>query len=178
MPYSDLLVEGDVRLRPWADGDVGALVALGDDREIWLNLRDRFPHPFTTPAAQLWIADQDPLGAAPWSFAVEWKGQLVGGVRLTRRVDAHHMCADLSFWLGRAHWGQGIAHGAVKAATAWAFGGLGLERVQAFVFDWNPAAAKVLEDCGYQLEGRLRSYVRKGDRLGDALLFARLRADR
>jgi RimJ/RimL family protein N-acetyltransferase len=177
MPYGDLLVEGDVRLRPWTDADVPALVRLGDDLEIWLNLRDRFPHPFTTPAAQLWVADQAALGAPPWSFAVEHKGELVGGVRLTRRVDAHHMCADLTFWLGRPHWGQGIAHGAVKAATAWAFGGLGLERVQAFVFDWNPAAAKVLEDVGFQLEGRLRSYVRKGDRLGDALLYARLRSD-
>jgi RimJ/RimL family protein N-acetyltransferase len=177
MPYGDLLVEGDVRLRPWTDEDVPALVRLGDDHDIWLNLRDRFPHPFTTPAAQLWVADQAALGGPPWSFAVESKGELVGGVRLTRRVDAHHMCADLTFWLGRPHWGQGIALGAVKAGTAWAFGGLGLARVQAFVFDWNPAAAKVLEGAGYKLEGRLRNYVHKGDRLGDALLYARLRGE-
>lgn len=173
----DLLADGEVRLRPWTDADVNALVRLGDDWEIWLNLRDRFPHPFTTPAAQLWLADQMALGTPPWSFAIEWRGQLVGGVRLKRREDAHHMCADLTFWLGREHWGQGIALGAVRAATAYAFGGLGLERVQAFVFDWNPVAARVLESAGYLLEGRLRSYVKKDDRLGDALLYARLRGD-
>jgi ribosomal-protein-alanine N-acetyltransferase len=63
----------------------------------------------------------------------------------------------------------------VEAATAHAFDALGLERVQAFVFDWNPASARVLENAGYKLEGRLRHYVLKDGRYGDALLYARLR---
>ncbi len=171
------LVEGDVRLRPWTMGDVERLVQVGDDHDIWLNLRDRFPHPFTTPAAQLWLADQVAEIDPPMSFAIEWRGDLVGGVRLKRREDAHHVCADLTFWLGREYWGQGIALGAVRAATAHAFEGLGLERVQAFVYDWNPTAARVLEHAGFKLEGRLRNYVKKDDRLGDALLYARLRGE-
>lgn len=177
MTYArELLQEGDVRLRTWTDADVATLVKIGDDHEIWLNLRDRFPHPFTTPAAQLWVADQV-VDSPPTSFAIEAGGQVVGGVKLTRRTDAHHMCADLTFWIGRQFWGKGFAHGAVKAGTAYGFGRLGLERVQAFVFDWNPAGAKVLEDAGFKLEGRLRHYVKKDDRLGDALLYARLRGD-
>jgi RimJ/RimL family protein N-acetyltransferase len=171
------LVEGDFRLRPWTMADVEALVRVGDDHDIWLNLRDRFPHPFTTPAAQLWLTDQAAESDPPMSFAGEWRGQLVGGVRLKRREDAHAVCADLTFWLGREFWGQGIALAAVRLVTSYAFEGLGLERVQAFVYDWNPTAARVLESAGFQLEGRLRNYVKKDDRLGDALLYARLRGD-
>jgi RimJ/RimL family protein N-acetyltransferase len=172
------LADGEVRLRPWGMGDVEALVRVGDDHDIWLNLRDRFPHPFTTPAAQLWLADQAPTKSdPPMSFAIEWRGGLVGGARLKRREDAHQICADLTFWLGREYWGQGIALSAVRAATDYAFDELGLERVQAFVYDWNPTAAHVLESGGFKLEGRLRSYVKKDDRLGDALLYARLRGE-
>jgi RimJ/RimL family protein N-acetyltransferase len=171
------MTEGDVRLRPWEWTDADALVRVGDDRDIWLNLRERFPHPFTIPTAHLWLADQAAGSGPPMSFAILRKEELAGGIRLTRRTDAHFMCADLTFWTGRAFWGQGIARAAVKIATAYAIAGLGLDRVQGFVFDWNPAGAKVLEWNGFQLEGRLRHYVQKDDRLGDALLYARLKDD-
>jgi len=178
MPHkSQVLSEGDVRLRPWEWTDDVALVRVGDDRDIWLNLRERFPHPFTIPAAHLWLADQAAGSGPPMSFAILRHDELAGGIRLTRRTDAHFMCADLTFWIGREFWGHGIARVAVKLATAYAFEGLGLERVQGFVFDWNPAGAKVLESNGFALEGRLRHYVQKDDRLGDALLYARLRGD-
>lgn len=169
--------EGNVRLRPWEWTDAEALVRVGDDRDIWLNLRERFPHPFTIPTAHLWLADQAAGSGPPTSFAILHEETLAGGIRLTRRTDAHFMCADLTFWIGREFWGQGIARAAVKVATEYAISGLGLDRVQGFVFDWNPAGAKVLESNGYLLEGRLRHYVQKDDRLGDALLYARLRDD-
>ncbi len=167
----------EIALRPWAAQDAEALVQLGNDREIWLNLRDRFPHPFTIPAADLWLAEHIIASAQKRSFAVTYRGQLAGGVPLRRRKDAHHICADLTFWVGRPMWGRGIATGAVRAATAYAFDNLGLERVQAFVFDWNPASARVLENAAYTLEGRLRHYVLKDGRYGDALLYARLRSE-
>jgi RimJ/RimL family protein N-acetyltransferase len=172
-----LLAEGEVRLRPWEWTDDKALVRLGDDRDIWLNLRERFPNPFTIPAAHLWLADQAAGSGPPMSFAILRRDELAGGVRLTRRTDAHFMCADLSFWIGRPFWGQGLARTAVRLATDYGFDGLGLERVQGFVFDWNTAGAKVLEANGFVHEGRLRHYVQKDGRLGDAILYARLRGD-
>ena len=35
------------RLRPWRSNDVDGLVAHANDRDVWINLRDRFPHPYT-----------------------------------------------------------------------------------------------------------------------------------
>jgi RimJ/RimL family protein N-acetyltransferase len=43
------------------------------------------------------------------------------------------------------------------------------------VFEWNPASVRVLEKAGYQLEGRLRNYIVKDGRIGDALMYAKLR---
>ena len=167
----------EVVLRPWTAEDANALVELGNDRDIWLNLRDRFPHPFTMPAADLWLADLAAEPAPATSFAVLWRGELAGGLQLKRREDVHHICADLMFWVGRPFSGRGIASAAVRAAAGYAFDRLGLERVQAFVFDWNPASARVLENTGFTLEGRLRHYVLKDGRYGDALVYARLKSE-
>ncbi len=73
-------------------------------------------------------------------------------------------------------WGRGLATTAVRRMTAYAFEQFGLERLQATVFEGNPASARVLEKCGYLLEGRLRRNVIKDGRILDSLLYARLRS--
>ena len=169
------LAPADVTLRPWSAEDAEAFLRLAGDREIWLNLRERFPHPLTLPAAELWLADHIDARPPAMAFAVLAAGELAGGVNLRRREEPHAICADLTFWVGRPFWGRGIATGAVRAATAYAFDTLGLERVQAFVYDWNAASSRVLEHAGFVFEGRLRRYVLKDGRSADALLYAKLR---
>ena len=34
-------------IRSWANDDLASLVKYADNRKIWQNLRDRFPHPYT-----------------------------------------------------------------------------------------------------------------------------------
>jgi hypothetical protein len=43
-------------LRPWRRGDEPSLVRHANNREVWLNLRDRFPHSYTVKDAGEWIA--------------------------------------------------------------------------------------------------------------------------
>jgi RimJ/RimL family protein N-acetyltransferase len=171
------LATSAVALRPWARTDAQAFLALAADREIWLNLRERFPHPLTLPAAELWLADHIEAKPPTTAFAVLAGGEVAGGLNLRRREEPHAICADLTFWVGRPFWGRGIATAAVHAATAYAFDTLGLERVQAFVYDWNAASSHVLERAGFAFEGRLRRYVLKDGRSADALLYARLRTE-
>ena len=169
---------GQVSLRPWARSDAEAFLRLASDREIWLNLRERFPHPLTLPAAELWLArTTSRRSPRPWRSPAPPGGEVAGGLNLRRREEPHAICATSTFWVGRPFWGRGIATGAVRAATAYAFDTLGLERVQAFVYDWNAASSHVLEHAGFTFEGRLRRYVLKDGRSGDALLYARLRTE-
>jgi len=42
-------------LRPWRRGDEPSLVRYANNRNIWRNLRDRFPHPYTAADADAWI---------------------------------------------------------------------------------------------------------------------------
>ena len=45
-----------ITLRRWRDGDLDSLLRYANNRAIWLNLRDRFPHPYTRGDAEGWIA--------------------------------------------------------------------------------------------------------------------------
>ena len=57
-----------------------------------------------------------------------------------------------------------------------AFEQFDLTRLEAGVFSWNPASARVLEKCGYTLEGRARAALIKDGRVGDRLLYGLIRA--
>lgn len=161
-------------VRPWGKRDVESIVRHADDRRVWINLRDLFPHPYTESDARDWIAragGQDP----PRHFAIVVDGEAAGGIGFDPMSDVHRRTAEIGYWLGRAHWGRGIATEALAAVAEYAFEAFDLVRLEAQVYEWNPASARVLEKCGFELEGRMRRRVTKDGRTVDALLYALVR---
>lgn len=165
----------DVVLRPWTPDDAPALAAIADDRGIWINVRDRFPSPYTLEDARTWIAyasgEADPMSHP----AIEVGGGVAGGTGLEPLADVNRLTAEIGYFLGRAFWGRGIATATVRALAAYAFEVRGFERVEAPIFAWNPASGRVLEKAGFVLEGRFRRRMIKDGRIGDELLYARVR---
>ncbi|MDX1661758.1 MAG: GNAT family N-acetyltransferase [Gemmatimonadota bacterium] len=161
-------------LRPWRDEDLDALVRHADDRRVSINLRDRFPWPYTDADAREWIEtakSQDP----PRALAIVVDGEAGGGIGVHPMSDVHRHTAEVGYWLGRVHWGRGIATEALGAVVEYAFSTFDLIRLEAQVYEWNPASARVLEKCGFTREGRMRKRVTKEDRTGDAFLYALVR---
>lgn len=161
-------------IRDWRKRDLDSLVRHANDREVWRNLRDRFPHPYTEEHGRRWIewvAELDPCT----QFAIEVDGEAAGGIGLERLADVYRVTAELGYWLGRPVWGRGIMTEAVAAFTAWAFDRFDFQRIQAGVFASNPASARVLEKAGFQLEGVMRQCVIKDGEVLDHLLYAKLR---
>jgi RimJ/RimL family protein N-acetyltransferase len=141
-----------------------------DDRDVWLGLRDTFPHPYTMADARSWVlaATTALRGRA---YAIEVGGFAVGGIGLRGDGDVNRFSAEIGFWLGREYWGRGIATEAVEAMTRVAVEQRGYRRVYAVVFDGNPASARVLEKVGYALEGRLHAHAFKAGRFVDELVY-------
>jgi len=164
-----------VLLRPWRRGDEPALVRHADNRKIWRNLRDRFPHPYTARDAEDWIRTAEGQGEPTLSFAIVLDGEPVGAVGLERFADVERRVAEIGYWLSEAHWGKGLVTEAVIAASAYAFATLDIDRLHAGVFEWNPASCRVLEKAGYRFEARLRKSVFKDGRTIDRLLYVRFR---
>lgn len=161
-------------LRPYRPADAASLARHADNRKVWLNLRDQFPHPYTVADAEAYIGLV--AGEAPVTrFAIDVGGEAVGGVGLLLGRDIERRSAEIGYWLGEAHWGRGVATAAVRAATAYAFGELDLLRVFAVPFAHNAASARVLERAGYQREGTMRRSAVKDGRVLDQHLYAALR---
>lgn len=161
-------------LRPLRPDDAASLAHHADNREIWLNLRDLFPHPYTVADAEAYIA-RVTAQAPVTRFAIDVGGAAVGSVSLKVGSDIERRSAEIGYWLGEAYWGRGIVSAAVGAVTAYAFRELDLLRVFAVPFVRNPASARVLERAGYQREGTMRRSAIKDGVVLDQHLYAAVR---
>ena len=165
---------GDWQIRSWRTDDEASLAKYANNREVSINLRDTFPYPYTRKDAREWI--NIALSQAPeTNFALASPVEAVGGIGLRLGEDIFLRTAEIGYWLGGPFWGKGIATMAVVKMTDFAFSHFGLDRIQAEVFEWNPASARVLVKAGYSLEGRLRKRVTKAGRTIDCFLYAKIR---
>jgi [ribosomal protein S5]-alanine N-acetyltransferase len=69
--------------------------------------------------------------------------------------------ADVGYWLGKAHWGQGIMNEALNAVLDLGFGTLDYGKVEAEVFAHNARGRRLVERVGFQQEGLIRRSLRK-----------------
>ena len=147
-----------------------SLVRHADDRDVWLTLRDRFPHPYTIDAGRAWLAAasaEDP----PTALAIDVNGAAVGGIGIVPGADVNRHTAELGYWLGRGWWNRGIATAAVRHFVPWVAETFGMGRIFAQVFETNPASMRVLEKCGFHREGVLRAHARKDGRYLDEVVY-------
>ena len=170
-PYADVRIEGEgFLLRAWRQDDLRSLLRHADDPQVPRGLSDRFPHPYTRADGEAFLAGRVVDLAHP-VFAIEIEGEACGGIAVRPHGGEKAHGAELGYWLGRAHWGQGHMTRVVAADLAWAVPALALRRVEANVLDTNPASARVLEKNGFVEEGCRRSAIRKPDGLHDLRLF-------
>ncbi len=161
-------------LREFRRGDEPSLVRHANNRNIWINVRDAFPSPYTPADAKAWIrlAAGDALDQV---FAIDVDGFAVGAIGLKPGDDVHRLSAEIGYWLGEEFWNRGIVTEAVNAVTAHAFESLEMIRVHAEVFAWNTASMRVLEKAGFRREGVLVKSAIKDRKVVDQIVFAKVR---
>lgn len=160
-------------LRRWADGDQAALQRLADNRRVWRNMADSFPHPYTAADADGWIVAAN-LPRASVHRAVVVGGELAGGVGAIAGSAERRASADFGYWIGAPFWGRGIASAAATALADHLLAQRLFARLEARVYAWNPASARVLEKAGFTREALLRDSITKDGCLIDSWLYARI----
>ena len=162
-------------IRPWRDGDQLSLIRHADNRNVWLNVRDNFPHPYTLADADRWIHHAT-NALKDLVFAIEVEGEAAGGIGLVAKEDVYRLSLEIGYWLGEQHWGKGIMTECVGAITQYAFTTFEITRLYADVFEWNTASMRVLEKNGYVKEGRMQQAIIKDGKVGDVVLYATVRS--
>jgi [ribosomal protein S5]-alanine N-acetyltransferase len=158
-------------VRSWRTSDVESLVRYADNRRIWRNLRDAFPHPYTRHDARAFIRtvrERTP----ETTFAIAVQDEAVGSVGFVLRPDVERVSAEIGYWIAEPFWGRGIASEALVAVTTYAIETHHLTRIYALPFAWNAASCRVLEKAGYVLEARLRRSAIKDGQVTDQMQYA------
>jgi [ribosomal protein S5]-alanine N-acetyltransferase len=158
-------------LRALTLSDASAIARHANDREVWLNLRDVFPHPYSTADAESYInyASSRPIQT---SFGIVVEDEAIGNVSLKPGEDIERVSAEIGYFIGRAFWNRGIMTEVVRAVTRYGFESLNLHRIFAVPFAHNEASSRVLEKAGYVREGYMRRSAIKDGRVLDQLLYA------
>ncbi|RLU84038.1 GNAT family N-acetyltransferase [Streptomyces griseocarneus] len=170
-------------LRPWADGDLDAVLRGIADPEFRRWNAITVPTPDEDGARAFLerrVAERERGATA--SFAVtapaEGPGTVVGSVALSA-IDNLHRSARVSYWVLPEYRGRGYAARALEALTRWAFHGEPrLHRLELGHALGNDASCRVAERCSYGLEGTLRGAMPGSDGgMWDIHLHARLAMD-
>lgn len=158
-------------VRSWETGDVPSLVRHANNRKIWLNLRDRFPHPYTERDGRNFIHTARRMTPETF-FAIAVDRAAVGGIGFVLYPDVERVSAEVGYWVGEAFWGRGVVTEALVAITRYAIETHQLTRLFAVPFAYNTASCRVLEKAGYTLEARLRRSAIKDGQIVDQFLYA------
>ena len=102
---------------------------------------------------------------------------LIGGVTLSNVRRGVAQSASLGYWAGARYSRQGYMTEALAAVLGFAFGPLGLHRVEAACLPDNAASRALLIRSGFREEGYAREYLRINGRWQDHVLFGLPRGD-
>jgi RimJ/RimL family protein N-acetyltransferase len=158
-------------VRSWQTSDADSIAFHANNRRIWLNLRDAFPHPYTRHNARDFIRacrQREP----ETTFAIAVNGAAIGSIGFVMHTDVERVSAEIGYWLAEPFWRRGIMTDALKGVTQYAIATHGLTRIYALPFAWNTGSCRVLEKAGYVLEARLRCSAIKDGQLTDQLQYA------
>ena len=141
-------------LRPFAMSDVDELWPYVSDPELpkmmsWSAHTERAE---TVGFLERRIAALAAGSAVTWAIVRD--GRLIGNISLDGimwgfrawRMDR----AELGYWVGRPHWGQGVMSEAALAATQWGFETLGLHKITIGCVEGNHASQRIIEKLGYR----------------------------
>lgn len=162
-------------LRPWHHDDAPVLVDAHRDPDIQ---RWHFRRFDDLDEAVRWIEATRTTWQAETSatWAVADSGRIVGRAKLTFH-DLGDGLAEVSYWVVPRARRRGVASRSVAALAEWAFGDLGLHRLELDHSVLNPASCRVALRAGFEPEGVSRSALRHLDGWHDMHRHARINPD-
>jgi [ribosomal protein S5]-alanine N-acetyltransferase len=150
-------------VRPWSLEDVDAIWPIVSDPAFprlmsWTAHTDRRETCEMIERATLGLATNEEL-----RWAIEHGGRAIGSISL------HEICwqqralrldrAELGYWLGPAHWGQGLMTEAVHAVIRFGFETMRLHKIAVQCMAENAASRRVIEKAGFRWVGRAEDDV-------------------
>jgi len=165
-------------LRRLQHGDEAFVFQHFSDPEVTRYLLDEDPLTRREEAEEIIQLYADPAGKTHnrWGIVLKADDKLIGTCGF-HRWDKRHRRAEVGYDLARAYWGQGIMAEALRSALSYAFGTMGLNRVDALVYADNVRSVRLAQKLGFQSEGTLREYFWFKGEFYDHVILSLLKSD-
>lgn len=159
-------------LRDFNHTDIPLLLRYLNNNEVTQYVTASIPQLYTNDDALWWINEGS---QSKYIKAIEHCGVLVGCISATIGNFEYNRSAELGYWIGQEHWGQGIATAAVEEFSHFMFNETELVRLFVSVVSENLASIKVLEKNGFTHEGLLKKASFKNGKFYDECLLSKVK---
>ncbi len=134
-------------LRPPISSDADQIALLAANYAV-SSMVGRMPYPYTRSDADDFIlyTEKERTTGRSFVFALV-DHDLIGMMGLD---DITHDSAELGYWVGEPHWGQGFASEAAQCVVNFGFTELNLQMIRAAHFLENGRSRRVLEKLGFK----------------------------
>ncbi|MFP4568287.1 MAG: GNAT family N-acetyltransferase [Candidatus Woesearchaeota archaeon] len=149
-------------MRPLEEGDAFELSNIANNKKIWENLTDAFPHPYTLDKAKDWITFNKQKSVPENFFVLDDIGA-VGMVGFSIKEDYF----EIGYWLAEHVWGRGYATELVFALSKYLFDNYEISKILAKVYVHNLASCRVLEKCGFVKQDKTSKTMKAGKELDE-----------
>ena len=175
MPALPQLTDARILLRPHRPEDCEALHSAVTEsiREVspWLQwCHAGYSHEeaesFIKLAGEAWAQQTD----YPFAIVAADDGAFLGGVGINHIVKANRL-ANVGYWVRTSRTRQGIASAALRLVAHYAFGPLGLTRLEIVCLPTNTFSRRVAEKTGARFEAVARNRIVMHGIARDAVLY-------
>ncbi len=141
-----------IKLREYEKRDASANLKYANNPEVGRYLFETFPSPYTMDDS-IWWTSVGHKELAGIHNAIDLDGECIGSIGATPGEMEDRFTWEIGYWLGQPHWGKGYGTEALRQMTEYLFQNTEAKRLFAPVLAPNKASMKILEKCGFVLEG-------------------------
>jgi len=156
-PFLDICISSVIEtarlnLRQWQESDFASFAEMSADPELMRFFPATLSAPESRALAESWQSAIARNGWGVWAVALADSNEFIGITGLQHQPDRFEFspCTEIAWRIARAHWCNGYASEAAKAALAYGFKQLRLKEIVAFAVPTNTASMRVMQKLGMQ----------------------------
>jgi len=130
--------------------------------------------PLNATSFRAWLQRMQSKDSIAFAIRLRASGALVGYADITNVVRGNFQSAYLSYYAFEGHQRQGLMTEGLGLVVRYAFGKLGLHRLEANIQPGNAASIALVKACGFSREGYSPRYLKIGGRWRDHERWAML----
>ncbi|MCL1901463.1 MAG: GNAT family N-acetyltransferase [Firmicutes bacterium] len=168
----------NVELGDWKIEYADDLQKFANNRKIWRNLTDGFPHPYTKSDAVEFINTAMSADKSKSIFkTITVDGKFCGSIGAFKKDGLFSKSAEIGYWIAQEYWKKGIVTTSVSKICKIAFETFDIVRISATPFEHNTGSRRVLEKNGFILEGTMRKGAYKAGKVLNYCMYALLKEE-